>query len=103
MRPWSPASAYGQGAGLSIADDLLKPPRHLHRMGVTEWCWTDYPGPQPPQGSGWLEAAGLAKRQHFALPFRPYQLLERRVVAEAFASSRVDGLAPNSDVSSPAS
>ena len=26
-------------------------------MGVTEWCWTDYPEPQS-QRSGWLEAAG---------------------------------------------
>ncbi len=25
-------------------------------MGVTEWCWTDYPEPQS-QRSGWLEAA----------------------------------------------
>ena len=25
-------------------------------MGVTEWCWTDYPDPQS-QRSGWLEAA----------------------------------------------
>ena len=27
-------------------------------MGVTEWCWTDYPQPQPPRRSGWLEAYG---------------------------------------------
>ncbi len=24
-------------------------------MGVTEWCWTEYP---EPQRSGWLEACG---------------------------------------------
>ncbi len=35
-----------------------EPRRHLHRMGVTEWCWTDYPEPQPARDTGWLEVAG---------------------------------------------
>ncbi len=28
-------------------------------MGIIEWCWTDYPEPQPPRCAGWLEAVGV--------------------------------------------
>ncbi len=41
--------------GVSV-DDLLTQGSYLHRMGIVEWCWTDYPEPQPPQWTGWLEA-----------------------------------------------
>ncbi len=61
---------YGGGAG----GDLGGAGRQLRRVLLVV-----YKGGEAED----TEAVGLAKRQHFALLFRPYQLLERRVVAEA--------------------
>ncbi len=40
-------------------------------MGVTEWCWTDYPEPQPPEWSGSLEMCGWIPDDGLCGPVRP--------------------------------
>ena len=43
---------------IPFVGDPLNPAVIIHGMGITEWCWTDYPELQPPRWSEWLEAAG---------------------------------------------